>query len=212
MRWGSDNKIVNNTQAPAVFNPAGGNCSGQPSFETDETGDCGGGLHLIGVWDSTIADNKITLNDDGILVSDETAASHDILIRHNSVINNPGECGIVLASHPPVGAVGSKHHHGWVTFTDLGQHVLFTVQRQRAAGVREFAGGRPERPTRQLHDSRFQVQEAPNRTSEKPPPPTEAAFLLQCFNSAERWLQKEIPCTCHAAVVLSQSCGENATA
>lgn len=104
------NKIVNNTKATAVFTGNPGACSGQPSFELDETGDCGGGLHLIGVWDSTVSENNITLNDDGILVSDETAASHDILIRQNSVINNPGECGIVLASHPPVGAIGSKHH------------------------------------------------------------------------------------------------------
>ncbi len=104
------NKIVNNTKATAVFTGNPGACSGQPSFELDETGDCGGGLHLIGVWDSTVSENNITLNDDGILVSDETAASHDILIMQNSVINNPGECGIVLASHPPVGAIGSKHH------------------------------------------------------------------------------------------------------
>lgn len=105
-----DNKIANNTQAPAVFtgNPEG--CSGQPSFELDESGDCGGGVHLIGVWESIVSGNTITLNDDGILVSDETAASHDILITHNSVVNNPGECGIVLASHPPVGAIGSAHH------------------------------------------------------------------------------------------------------
>ncbi|MGA9585089.1 MAG: right-handed parallel beta-helix repeat-containing protein, partial [Terracidiphilus sp.] len=105
-----DSKITNNTQAPAMFTGMPGACSGQPAFETDETGDCGGGLHLIGVWNSTISGNVITLNDDGILVSDETAPSHDILISHNTVNDNPGECGIVLASHPPVGAIGSKHH------------------------------------------------------------------------------------------------------
>jgi hypothetical protein len=105
-----DNKIANNTEAPTVFtgNPTG--CSGQPSFELDETGDCGGGLHLMGVWDSIVSGNTITQNDDGILVTDESAASHDILITQNIVNNNPGECGIVLASHPPVGAVGSTHH------------------------------------------------------------------------------------------------------
>lgn len=105
-----DNTIKNNTQAPAVFTGNPGACSGQPSFELDETGDCGGGLHLIGVWESTVSGNLITQNDDGILISDETAASHDILITHNSVVNNPGECGVVIASHPPVGAIGSTHH------------------------------------------------------------------------------------------------------
>jgi len=105
-----DSKITNNTKATAMFTGMPGACPGQPAFETDETGDCGGGLHLMGVWNSTISGNTITLNDDGILVTDETAPSHDILIIQNSVNNNPGECGIVLASHPPVGAIGSKHN------------------------------------------------------------------------------------------------------
>ncbi|HEY1579620.1 MAG TPA: right-handed parallel beta-helix repeat-containing protein [Terracidiphilus sp.] len=114
-----DNKIVNNTKAPAVFTGAPVGCSGQPSFELDETGDCGGGLHLIGVWNSIISGNTITENDDGILISDESAASHDILIAHNRVVNNPGECGIVIASHPPVGAIGSAHHGDYhITVSD----------------------------------------------------------------------------------------------
>ena len=66
-----DNKIVNNTKATACLREPG-RCPGQPAFEVDETGDCGGGLHLIGVWNSTISGNTITKNDDGILVSDET--------------------------------------------------------------------------------------------------------------------------------------------
>lgn len=105
-----DNVIRHNTQAPAVFTGAPTGCSGQPAFELDETGDCGGGLHLIGVWESVVSGNTITQNDDGILVSDESGISHDILITHNHVFNNPGECGIVLASHPPVGAIGSPHN------------------------------------------------------------------------------------------------------
>jgi Right handed beta helix region len=134
------NKIENNTKAPAVFTGNPGGCSGQPSFELDETGDCGGGLHLIGVWDSTVTGNLITLNDDGILVSDETAGSHDILISKNSVKNNPGECGIVLASHPPVGAIGSPHHgvyHVTVTENDVENNGV-TVG---GAGVGIFSDG-----------------------------------------------------------------------
>jgi hypothetical protein len=100
-----DNTIEDNDQSPAMFDPtANHGCDGQPAFETDETGDCGGGLHLIGVWNSTVSDNLITRNDDGILISDETAETHDILVYSNNVTNNPGECGIVLASHSPVGS------------------------------------------------------------------------------------------------------------
>jgi len=110
-----DNHIEDNTQSPSEFNPtANHGCAGQPAFETDETGDCGGGLHLIGVWNSIVSGNLITRNDDGILVSDETAESHDILIEHNTVKNNPGECGIVLASHSPAGSMPPMFapHHG----------------------------------------------------------------------------------------------------
>jgi parallel beta-helix repeat protein len=98
-----DNKIVNNDQTPAVFG-SGPACTGQPAFETDESGDCGGGLHLIGVVHSVISGNILTGNGDGILISDETGMSRDNLIIHNQATDNPPECGIVLASHPPVGS------------------------------------------------------------------------------------------------------------
>jgi hypothetical protein len=110
-----DNSIEDNDQSPSAFDPkANHGCNGQPAFETDETGDCGGGLHLIGVWNSIVSGNVIRHNDDGILVSDETAETHDIFIQHNIVTDNPGECGIVLASHSPVGSMPPHFapHHG----------------------------------------------------------------------------------------------------
>jgi Right handed beta helix region len=135
-----DSKIANNTKATAVFTGNPGACPGQPAFETDETGDCGGGLHLIGVWDSTVSGDTITKNDDGILISDETAASHDILIIQNSVNDNPGECGIVLASHPPVGAIGSKHH-GVYHVTVVDNDVENNGVQVGGAGVGLFSDG-----------------------------------------------------------------------
>ncbi len=135
-----NNTISNNTKAPAVFTGDPNGCTGQPSFEMDETGDCGGGLHLIGVRDSIVAENSITQNDDGILVSDETAASHDILIADNSVVDNPGECGIVLASHPPVGMVGSPHN-GDFHITVEGNDVENNGVQVGGAGVGIFSDG-----------------------------------------------------------------------
>ena len=135
-----DNKIANNTKATAVFTGDPTGCTGQPSFEMDETGDCGGGLHLIGVQDSIVSGNTITLNDDGILVSDETAASHDILITQNNVTDNPGECGIVLASHPPVGAIGSQHN-GVFHVTVDGNDVENNGVQVGGAGVGIFSDG-----------------------------------------------------------------------
>jgi parallel beta-helix repeat protein len=99
-----DTTMINNDKYGPIFNPATVNCVGQPSFETDESGDCGGALHLIGTSNSIVSGNLITGNADGILISDETAESAGNLITHNIVKNNPLECGIVLASHPPVGS------------------------------------------------------------------------------------------------------------
>jgi parallel beta-helix repeat protein len=102
-----NNHIVDNDKAPGVkFTGEPTGCPGQPgngTYETNETGDCGGGLHLVGTWSSIVSGNKITGNSDGILISDETAESHHNLLIHNTTSDNPLECGIVLASHPPSG-------------------------------------------------------------------------------------------------------------
>jgi len=102
-----DNHILENDKSSGLaFTGAPMGCPDQPgngTYENDETGDCGGAIHLVGVANSLISDNVITGNADGILISDETAESHNNLFTHNIVTDNPLECGIVLASHPPNG-------------------------------------------------------------------------------------------------------------
>jgi len=78
----------------------GPTCPGIPGFETGEDFDCGEGIHLIGVDHSTVAGNLIEGNAGGILLSDDTGATHDNLITGNTARNNPFDCGITLASHP----------------------------------------------------------------------------------------------------------------
>lgn len=113
-----DNHIVDNDKSPGLnFTGALTGCPNQPGngiYETDETGDCGGALHLVGTVSSIVSDNLITGNADGVLISDETAESRDNLLIHNVIRNNPLECGIVLASHPPAGQTSppSAPHHG----------------------------------------------------------------------------------------------------
>jgi hypothetical protein len=103
----TDSKILDNDKSSGLsFTGATEGCPGQPGngvYENDETGDCGGAIHLIGVIDSIVAGNKIAGNADGLLISDETGESRNILVSRNDVENNPLECGIVLASHPPMG-------------------------------------------------------------------------------------------------------------
>lgn len=96
------------TQNDKSLNPSAGTCPGQPPFETAEGFDCGEAIHLSGVDHSIIADNLVQENAGGILISDDTGATHDNLITGNVVRNNPFDCGITLASHVPAALTGSK--------------------------------------------------------------------------------------------------------
>jgi Right handed beta helix region len=117
-----DSSILDNDKSPGLsFTGQYQGCPGQPGngvYENDETGDCGGAIHFIGTSYSTVSGNLITGNADGVLISDETGESHHNLLIHNVIKNNPLECGIVLASHPPTGSVVSptitptSPHHG----------------------------------------------------------------------------------------------------
>jgi parallel beta-helix repeat protein len=98
-----DNEVIHND---LVLNPSG--CPGQPSFETSEGDDCGEGIHLMGVDHSTVANNTSKNNSGGILLSDDTGATHHNLIIANLVEYNAADCGITLASHPAASITGSK--------------------------------------------------------------------------------------------------------
>ena len=96
------NEVIDNDKA--LIPPE--TCPGQPNFETAEGFDCGEGIHLSGVDHSIVANNIVKNNSGGILLSDDTGATHDNLIRGNVVKNNPFDCGITLASHPSASPTG----------------------------------------------------------------------------------------------------------
>ena len=97
------NRVKGNDRALEIGK---GQCPGIPDFETNEGDDCGEGIHLMGVDHTTIANNTVQGNSGGILLSDETLATHDNLISGNTVSNNPYDCGITMASHPPAPGSG----------------------------------------------------------------------------------------------------------
>jgi parallel beta-helix repeat protein len=108
----SDNYVLKNN---VNLNINAADCTDIPPFETNEGFDCGEGIHLSGVDHSIVADNLVENNSGGILLSDDTGATHDNLIMGNTVRNNPFDCGITLASHtlfapgPPT-AAGVYHN------------------------------------------------------------------------------------------------------
>jgi hypothetical protein len=105
----SSNKAIYNDVS---LNAAAAECPGLPAFETNEGDDCGEGVHLMGVDHSIVANNVVEHNSGGILLSDETAATHDNLISGNVVKNNPYDCGITLASHAPAGGAAGAPSYG----------------------------------------------------------------------------------------------------
>ena len=62
-------------------------------------GDCGEGIHLMSVAESTVSGNYVTANSGGILLTDEFGPTHGNVIEHNLVSNNASDCGITLPSH-----------------------------------------------------------------------------------------------------------------
>ena len=137
------NRVVSNDAAGPVFNGQPTGCPGQPAFETDETGDCGGGIHLIGASNNLISDNFVTLNADGILISDETGPSKSNVVTRNSVINNPFDCGITLASHAPVGSGPPNFapHFGVIHTTVSNNLVIDNGVTVGGAGIGLFSDG-----------------------------------------------------------------------
>jgi parallel beta-helix repeat protein len=111
----SSNQVINNNKALAA-----GTCPGLPAYETNEQDDCGEGIHLLGADHAIISNNVVEGNAGGILLADDTGATHDNLISGNTVRDNPYDCGITLASHPPATLTGSASALGVYHNTVLG--------------------------------------------------------------------------------------------
>ena len=60
----------------------------------------------------TVVNNTSEQNSGGILLSDETGATHHNLIIGNLVRDNPFDCGITLASHSPAPRTGTTSPPG----------------------------------------------------------------------------------------------------
>jgi nitrous oxidase accessory protein NosD len=132
----ASNEVSNNNKGLSA-----GTCPGLPPFETSEGEDCGEGIHLSGVDHSALRDNVSTQNSGGILLSDDTGATHDNLITGNSVRDNSFDCGITLASHPPASIAGSTTPLG-VFHNVISENESFrngTAVQGAGAGVGIFA-------------------------------------------------------------------------
>jgi parallel beta-helix repeat protein len=94
-----DNRVVNN------------NTGGIPPTSTSPypqclafgpiPGDCGEGIHLMGVTHSVVEDNYVSGNEGGILLTDEFGPTHGNRIQDNTITGNPFDCGVTVPGHNP---------------------------------------------------------------------------------------------------------------
>jgi nitrous oxidase accessory protein NosD len=64
-------------------------------------GDCGEGIHLMGVYDSIVSHNLVTGNSGGVLLSDELGPTYGNKVAHNIVTGNLYDCGVTVPGHNP---------------------------------------------------------------------------------------------------------------
>lgn len=94
-----DNRVVGNDLGGIPPSTGGG----YPQCESvgGVPGDCGDGIHLMGVADSVIRDNHDSGNTGGILITDEFGPTHNNLVEDNIVTGNQYDCGITVPGHNP---------------------------------------------------------------------------------------------------------------
>jgi parallel beta-helix repeat protein len=90
----SDDRVIGNDLGAHSPNPTG-EC--HPFGQVP--GDCGEGIHLMGVTRSYVADNTVSRNEGGILLTDETGPTAHNTISLNVVVRNLEDCGITVAGH-----------------------------------------------------------------------------------------------------------------
>jgi parallel beta-helix repeat protein len=64
-------------------------------------GDCGEGIHLMGVAHSVVAGNHVSGNEGGVLLTDEFGPTHGNFIQNNTLTGNPFDCGVTAPGHNP---------------------------------------------------------------------------------------------------------------
>jgi len=130
----SNNQVLNNNKA-LVPSPSGSSCPGLPAaLASGEAFDCGEGINLTGVDHSVVSNNVVQHNSGGMLISDDTGATHDNVISGNLVSDNGYACGITMASHSGM----SVYHNTVIGNQSLRNGLLLNGE---GAGVGIYAAG-----------------------------------------------------------------------
>lgn len=94
-----DNRVLNNDRGgipPSTTSPY------PQCVEVGQIpGDCGEGIHLMGVAWSVVASNVIRGNSGGVLLTDEFGPTHANSVEHNLIKDNLFDCGVTAPGHNP---------------------------------------------------------------------------------------------------------------
>ena len=95
----TDNKVVDNNTGGLVPTPS--SPYPQCAASGQIPGDCGEGIHLMGVYYSEVSGNFVSHNVGGVLLTDEFGPTHGNTIEDNNITANFADCGITVPGHNP---------------------------------------------------------------------------------------------------------------
>lgn len=100
-------------------------------------GDCGEGIHLMGVAHSVVSHNLVSGNSGGVLLTDEFGPTHGNLITHNTVSKNLYDCGVTVPGHNPnaLSATGAKQPTKAGVFDNVISHNRITGNGTKGDGA-----------------------------------------------------------------------------
>jgi hypothetical protein len=102
-------------------------------------GDCGEGIHLMGVADSLVSHNFVSNNQGGVLLTDEFGPTHDNFVEGNVITKNAYDCGVTAPGHNPNALSSSGRRRpavaGVYDNTILNNRITDNGQKGEGAGV-----------------------------------------------------------------------------
>ena len=129
------NRVVNNNLGGIPPSPS------SPYPECREAGqvpgDCGEGIHLMGVANSTVSHNFVSGNEGGVLLTDEFGPTHGNVVSHNTITNNLYDCGVTLPGHNPkaLSATGTPQPSQAGVFDNVISHNKITGNGTKGEGA-----------------------------------------------------------------------------
>lgn len=100
-------------------------------------GDCGEGIHLMGVASSTVTHNFVSGNEGGVLLTDEFGPTHGNVVSHNTITKNLYDCGVTLPGHNPtaLSATGATQPTKAGVFDNVISHNKITDNGTKGEGA-----------------------------------------------------------------------------